>query len=885
VREQPRWRRYLRFWGPDVEADIDDELRFHLEMRERDSLAAGRSAAEAREEAFARFGDLEGIRSWLRRHDSRRLRRDRRTEILSELAQDIRYGIRRLRLSPGFTAAVVLVLALGIGATTAIFSVLDAALLRPLPYPEPERLVAVIDVEGQNESPPSYPEYMDWRQASDVFSDLAAYWRTTLTLTGVGEPETLSTVQMSAALPRLMGVSTVAGRLFAPGEDAQSAPLVAMLSEGLWRRRFGGEPGVVGRSITLEGVPFTVIGVFSGGPRSIVPTHLAAAQRADLWVSLHINEEITPREMHFLNVVGRLRPGLPMAQAEERVAALARRLQQAGITDHGIRIQPLERIVIGDSRPLLIALAGAAGMVLLIACTNVANLLLARSAGRRREIAIRAALGAARGRIVRQLLAESLLLALVAGAVGAFVAWAGVAGLRALGPMVPRLAEAAVDARLLGFALLLSLLTGLLFGLLPALRVSRPVLGEVMKVGAQGSLGGPARDRLRAALVVTEVALSFALLIGAGLLIRSLDRLLAVDKGFDAERVVTAYLNLPHSRYPEGHQQAAFFRELRQRLAALPGVRSVAFATSLPLAGDAYGPFAIEGRTLPPDAQPAASKRVVSLGYFDVLGTRLLDGRAFDERDVAGAPVVVMINQALARRYFPGENPLGRRLDFGWGTTGMQEIVGVLADVRERALSEPAAPTIYIPHAQRPNTTDTGIFLLLRATGDPLALVPRVREVVYSLDRDQPITEVRTLEGIVGTRLADRRLAMALFGAFSILALVLAAVGLYAVISYSVLQRRQEIGLRIALGARAEQVGRTVLGQGMGLIAAGAALGALAALWLGRFLAGLVFGVGTTDPATFAGVAFLLVVTATVASLVPALRAARVDPARVLRSE
>ncbi len=886
MREQPRWRRYLRFWGPNIEADIDDELRFHLEMRERDFLDAGRSPAAAHEEAVARFGDPEKVRRWLRRHDTRRLRMERRTEILSELAQDIRYGIRRLRLSPGFTAAVVLVLALGIGATTAIFSVLDTALLRPLPYPEPERLVAVADLQRQDESPASFPEYADWQQATDVFADLGAYFTTTLTLTGAGEPETLPAVQMSAVLPRLLGVAPLAGRTFAPGEDARSAPRVAMLSEGLWRRRFGGEPGVVGRAITLEGVPFTVIGVFSGGPRSIVPTHLAAARRADLWVPLRLNEEVTPRAMHFLDVVGRLRSGLPMAQAAERVAALARRLQQAGITQHGIRIKPLERIVIGDSRPLLIALAGAAGMVLLIACTNVANLLLARSAGRRREIAIRAALGAARGRIVRQLLAESLLLALLAGAVGAFVAWAGVAGLRALGPMVPRLAEAAVDARLLGFALLLSLLTGLLFGLLPALRVSRPVLGEVMKVGAQGSLGGPARDRLRAVLVVAEVALSFALLIGAGLLIRSLDRLLAVDKGFDAEHVMSAYLNLPYSRYPEGHQQAEFFRELRQRLAALPGVRSVAFATNPPLAGDANGPFAIEGRTFPPDAAPVASKRIVTLGYFDVLGTRLLDGRAFDERDVAGAPAVVMINQALARRYFPGENPLGRRVDFGWGTTGLQEIVGVVADVRERALSEPAAPTIYIPHAQRPDTSDTGMFLLLRAAGDdPLALVPRVREVVYSLDRDQPIAEVQTLEDIVGSRLADRRLAMALFGAFSALALVLAAVGLYAVISYSVMQRRQEIGLRMALGARAQQVSRAVLGQGIGLIAAGAVLGALAALWLGKFLAGLVFGVGTSDPATFAGVALLLVTTAVLASLIPALRASRVDPARVLRSE
>jgi predicted permease len=789
-----------------------------------------------------------------------------------------------LRLSPGFTLAVVLVLGLGIGATTAIFSVLDAALLRPLPYPEPERLVWVTDIQMQTmETPASFPEYLDWKQATDVFDGLGGYWTTSYTLTGKGEPETLQAVRMSASLPRLLGVVPVAGRSFTPEEEERNAPQVAMLGEAFWRHRFGGDPRIVGRALTLEGEPYTVIGIFPAGNRSIVPGDLAAARQVDLWVPLRLNAEITPRGLHFLNVVGRLRSGLSWAQAKERVAAVAHRLQQSGVTDHGIVITRLERMVLGDARPLLLALAGAAGMVLLIACTNVASLLLARAAGRRREIAIRAALGATRGRLVRQLLVESLILALLGGVVGILIARAGVAGLRALGTAgVPRLAEATVDLRMLGFALVLSLLTGVLFGFVPALRASRPNLAEVIKAGAPGALGGPARDRFRGALVVAEVALSFALLIGAGLLVRSLERLLSVDKGFDAEHVISASISLARSRYPEKPQHAAFFHALRERLVALPGVSGAAFVNNPPLIGDVNGGFGIEGRTFTPDTQPMAGKRIVSAGYFETLGTRVLAGRSFDERDVAGAAPAVVVNETFARRYFPGENPLGKRIDFSWETTGMQGIVGVVADMRELALNQPAQPTIYIPLAQRP---EGDMFLVVRTAGDPRAVVPSLRQAVYAIDRDQPIADVATLAEVIDRRLADRRFAMSLFAVFSALALGLAAVGLYAVISYSVLQRRQEIGIRMALGARAEQVGSTVIGRGIGLIAAGAALGALAALWLGRFLAGLVFGVGTTDPATFAGVAGLLMGTAVLASLVPALRAARVDPARVLRSE
>jgi putative ABC transport system permease protein len=868
VHEQPRWRRYLRFWGPDLEADIDDEIRFHLEMRERDFLADGLPAAAAREEALARFGDPAKVARWLRDHDTRRFRRHRRIEAMSDLLQDARYGLRRLWKAPGFTLAVVLVLALGIGATTAIFSVIDAALLRPLPYPEPERLVAIYH-PGQ--IPVSFPQYLDWKRDTEVFADLGAYWKTTYALTGEGEPELLQVGRMSANVPRMLGVVPRVGRLFSPAEDVSGTERVIMLSEGLWRRRFGGDPRILGRTITLGEEPYTVIGIIPPGRRSTVPTALAAAQELDAWTSLRLNEKNAPRDMQFLDMLGRLRPGLALARAEERTAAFARGLKEAVGTDQDVELVSLERFVIGNARPLLIA------------CTNVANLLLARAAVQRREIAIRAALGAARGRLVRQLLAESLLLALLGGAAGVLVAWAGVAGLRALGPgSVPRLAETTVDARILGFALVLSLCTGLLFGLLPALRASRADLGEVMKEGARGTAGGPARERLRGTLIVAEVALSFALLIGAGLLLRSLERLLAVDKGFDAEHVLSSYLLLPFSRYPEGHQQAAFFREVRERAQALPGVQTAALVSDIPLTGGTNGGVGIEGREYPPGKDPFAEKRIASPRYFDVLRIPILTGRVFNERDIAGAPAVVVVNQAFARSYFPGESPLGKRVDFRWGTSGMQEIVGVVGDVREQALHQPARPAIYIPFAQNPMEW---AYLLVRTTGDPHGIVPSLRRMVAALDRNLPVADVRTLEDVVAARLADRRLAMSLFGVFSVLSLVLAALGLYAVISYMVVQRRQEIGIRMALGARTEQVVRSVLSQGLALIAAGVIVGALAALWLGQFLSGLVFGVGTTDPATFAGVALLLVMTSLVASLVPALRATQLDPASVLRSE
>ena len=754
---------YLRFWGPDVAADVDDEIGFHLAQLERDLIASGLEPAEAREEARARFGDPDTVARWLRTHDSRQLRRSERVDALGDLLQDARYALRRLRAAPAFTLAVVLVLAAGIGATTAIFGVIDVLLLRALPYLDAERLVAVRDLQGSDETPASFPEYLDWKEQSDVFAETAAYFTTTLALTGRGEPEMLRAAQMSANLPRLLGVEPRLGRSFAPGEDDPAAERVVMISEDLWRRRFGGDPGLIGTTLTLADQSYTVIGVVPGGGRSIVPRALAAGRRHDLWLPLRLTADDAPRGLHYLDVIARLDPGpspvgaggpaLDLAGARDRIASLARRLQQEAVTDHGIQLVALEHTVVGESRPLLFALAGAVAMLLLIACTNVANLLLARSAARQREIAVRAALGAPRWRLVRQLLVESLLLALLGGAAGVAVAWGAVATLRQLAPgSVPRLAEAAIDGRVLGFALAVSIVTGLLFGLLPALR----------------STGG--------------------------------------------DLAAAAYVN------------------------------------NLPLDGGVNGTVVIEGREFPPDAEPLAEKRIVSPGYFDVLGTPVLAGRAFDQRDRPGAAAVTIVNEAFASRFFPGESALGKRIEFGWEIEGLQEIVGVVADVRERALHLPAQPTTYVPYAQRPEEDG---FLVVRASGDPHQLVPALRAAVTTLDPTLPLSEVRTLEAVLAEGLAERRLATSLLGVFSLVSLALAAIGLYAVISYTVLQRRQEIGIRMALGARGRQV----------------------------------IGVDAADPFTFAGTALLLVAIALLASIVPALRAARLDPSSVLRSE
>jgi putative ABC transport system permease protein len=803
---------------------------------------------------------------------------------LSIIRHDVIFAVRQLARRPGFTGIVVLVLALGIGATTAIFSVVNAAMLRPLPYPAPGQLVVVTDSQSElGEAPSSYPEYLDWKAQTQVFSDIAGYFDATLTLTGHGDPEVLSGVRVSAALPRMLGAAPRIGRAFLPEEESPAAERVIMIGEELWRRRFNADARVIGQTLTLSGLPYTVVGVVPSTARSVLPHRLATGRHADFWAPLRLDPQQAGRGLHFMSILGRLRPELGEAEARKRMETVAARLRAEGVTEHGVHIAGLAARVVRNAKPLLLLLLGGVTMVLLTACANVANLLLTRATARRREVAIRSALGAARTRIIRQLLTESVLVALLGGAVGVVLAYWAIHALRALQPEnLPRFAEAGIDGRILAFALALSIATGIAFGLAPAIRATRNGLGEMLREGGRGATGGIVRDRVRSALVVTEVALSFMLLIGAGLLIRSLDRLLAVPTGFDAERVLSLELDLPGSRYPGTKEQIAFYRQALDRVSALPGVQGTAVVSSLPIEGGVNGGFAIEGRTFPADAQPLVEKRIASADYFAVMRVPLVAGRFLDARDVAGAPQTVIVNESFQRRYFPNESAVGKRVDFSWGTTGLQEIVGVVGDMKEEALDQAPSPAMYIPFAQRP---EPSMQLVLRTAGQPSGVVAAVRAAIYGVDRDQAIVRVRTLEEVVAGALAGRKMSTSLFGLFSMAALLLAGVGLYAVISYSVLQRTKEIGVRMALGAQRGDLLRLVLGHGLVLIAVGVVAGAAGALALGRLLSGLLFGIAPADPATYAGVTLLLATVALLASLVPALRAARVDPLVALRSE
>ena len=879
-----RWRRYLRFWGADVDADIDDELRFHLDMRTRDLIERGWPPDAAREAALARFGDRHAVTATLHAHDIRQLRMQRRADTMSAFWQDLRYATRRLRQAPGFAVGVVLVLAIGVGATTAIFSVVSAAILRPLPYRDPATLVTVRDLQGESdETPASYPELLDWQAGSDVFSDVAGYFRTSSALTGAGDPERLDGVRMSARLPGMLGIVPLLGRSFLPEEDVAGTARVVMISEALWRRRFSADPGIPGRTITLGGQPHTIIGVIPHGTAALMPTDLASGTRSDFWAPLRLTAENAPRGLHFITVVGRLRPGLALASARERLDVMAARLRADGTTTHGVRIAPLADLVVGTSGQLMLILAGAVTMLLLIACANVANLLLARGAGRTQEMALRGALGATRGRLVALLLVENTVLALCGGLAGIALAYGGVAWLRAIRPSnLPRLGEATIDGGVLLFAVGLSVLTGLIFGLVPAIRTSRSGPGEALKSGGHRTGESMSSDRLRRALIVAEVALSFVLLIGAGLLVRSLEGLMRVDKGYDARGVLSMQLVLPQAKYSESARQLAFYRQVKERVAALPGIDEIGFALNLPLEGGVNGGFGIEGRTFPPGEGPTAFKAIVGAGFFEVLHASVVGGRTFDDRDRAGAPPVIVVNEAFARRFFAGASPLGKRIDFSWDTQGMQEIIGVIRDMREGALDSPAEPTMYVPLEQRPSDA---MFMLVRTSVDPAAVIDGVRRVMLELDRDLPVARIRPLADLVTASVAGRRVPMSMLGVFSIVALLLAAVGLYATISYSVAQRQREIGIRVALGAEAGQVVRGVLGSAFVLIGIGVGVGSLLALWLSRFLAGLLYGVEARDPITFVGVALVIAVVALVASYLPALWASRVDPMVVLRGE
>jgi putative ABC transport system permease protein len=868
------------------EREMEEEMRFHLEMQIEQNLASGMAVEEAHYAARRQFGN----QTWLKEAS----REMWSLNSIEALIQDLRYAARMLMKSPGFTFVAVLTLALGIGPNTAIFSVVNGVLLRPLPYYEPERLVMVwadrpiLQAQtGLPDFPVTGADFVDWRNQNQVFENMAAMVAFRSNLTGGGEPESVVAMRASANLFPLLGARLAVGRAFLPEEDQAGATRVVVISHELWQLRYGADPNIIGQKIILDNEAYTVIGVtapdFHFPRRGEVPgTYLIGATKPDLYLPIAFTpEQKNNRRGNYLIVIARLKPGVSLGQASADMNSIARRLTEQypqTNTDKGARLAPLRQQAVGKARTALLVLLGAVGFVLLIACANVANLLLARAAGRQKEMAIRAAIGASRWRVVRQLGAESLVLAISGGAAGLLLAWWGVKLLLAIAPdNLPRLYDIRLDTRVAGFTLLVSLLTGIVFGLLPALHASKINLSVTLKEGGRDA-AGLLRRRLRGFLVVTEVALAFMLLIGAGLLIRSFERLTEVDPGLDPRGVLTMNMLLP-AKY-SGGRSAAFFQQTLERLRALPGVEAAATVSPLPLSG-AHGSaaFRIEGRPSPTEEAFNSGVRIISPDFFNTFRVPLVKGRLPAESDGDKAPPVVVVNESLARNYFANEDPLGKRIIIFGGT---RAIVGVVSDVKHSALDEEAKAEIYMPMAQVPTRY---MALAVRVSGDPMQMLAAVRGQVWAVDKDLPIFSVETIERLMAKSVAPRRFNLLLLGAFALVGLALAGVGLYGVMSYTVTQRTREIGVRVALGAQRGDVLRLVIGEGMKLALIGALLGLGGALALTRLLKTLLFGVSATDPLTFIAIAALLIIVALLACWIPARRAASMDPLVSLRVE
>jgi predicted permease len=806
--------------------------------------------------------------------------------------RNLRYAARTLLKSPGFALVAILTLALGIGANTAIFSVANALLLRPLPYAHPERLVLVYaetaDAAGAIH-PLSFPRATFLSERSRALSAFAVFTSENFNLTGRGDPEQLSAARVSWNFFDVLGVRPVIGRAFLPDEDRPGGHAVCLISHTLWTRTFGARADIAGQTITLDATPYTVVGVL---PRAFHFIPLGAD--VDLWAPKVFDLNITtPAQIRagvgFLTAVARLAPGIAARQAEAEMDVLDRQYKRENpaMPDadpaQTIRARDLQAQTVAHVRTAVLILCGAVGLLLLIACANVAALLLSRALSRRKEIAIRAALGASRTALIGQLLAESILLALAGGALGIALSAAGTHALAALGQgNLPRVEEIGIDWRVMAFTAGLSLLTGVLFGLLPAMQLSRQDLNPVLRAEGRGSAGGRRRNRARGALVVAQVALSMVLLVGAGLLIRSFVRLRGVSAGFDARNVLTMSVSLPPARYPTGPRMAAFYDQVVQRVSVMPGVRSAAVCSALPVRPVRFSPVLVEGQPeLPLAARPVLAIQMVSPTYFRTLRVALRQGREFGEGDNAAAPLVAVVNETLVRRYWPHENPIGKHLLLG-RMVQPAEVVGVAADVNNLSLAAAPEAEVYLSFPQRPWAS---MNLILRTAGDPHQWAGAARAAVAAVDRDQPVTAVNTMEEVLATSTAQQRFSVFLLGVFSVTALALAAVGLYGAIAYSVAERTREMGIRIALGAAKGEILRMIVGQGLALALAGLAIGTVAALALTRLMSGLLFQTGAADPASFAASALLFAAVAALASYVPARRATRVDPTEALRYE
>jgi putative ABC transport system permease protein len=797
---------------------------------------------------------------------------------------DLKFAARQLTRSPGFTAVALVTLAIGIGACAAIFSVVNGVLLRPLAFPESDRVVAI-----QETFLPRLPQfsvasgkYFVWQEQSHSFESLAAYGGGNYNLTGAGEPERLLGLRVTANMLATYRVQPLLGRSFTAEEDTPGKNQVAILSHGLWQRRFGGRPEVLGSTIQLDGRSHVVVG--------IMPRRSPISDRVELITPMAFDDGARRNfGGHSTSVIGRLKPGATVPQVVSELAVIQQRIGQehAEAKGWGIRVQPMLEATVGDMRPVLLSLLGAVGLLLLIACANVANLLLARATARAKEVAVRAAVGANRRRIVRQLLVESVLLGLLGGALGVLVAWGGLNALLALAPEnLPRLAEVTVDLRALAFTCALAILTGLGFGLAPAIQAASVDLNRVLKESARGASPGGGRGRLRGALVVSEVALALMLLAGAGLLMRSFARLAAVSPGFRPAGATVATMSLPRAKFDgpgKDGERVVFATEVLRRLAALPGVTAVGLVQNVPFSsGQEHRGMEVEGKKVPIPDMPITNHYTVSADYAKAMGIPLVRGRFFDERDRAGGKRVALINETVARRLFADQDPLGKRISITNGPDEWREIVGVVGDIKNTGLDREVTLQTYEPWAQKPSN---GLNFVLRTSSEVPGLHAAIRSAIYAVDPQQPVGRIRPLDDFVAESLARARFAMSLFAVFSGVALLLAGIGIYGVMAYSISQRTSELGIRMALGAQTGDVVAMVFRQGGRLIAAGLAIGLAAALILTRFLESMLYGVRSYDPVTFVAIVAVLAAIAALACLLPARRAARVDPLTALRAE
>ncbi len=869
----------LRDWGmrvramlrrDEVEREMDEELRFHFDACVAKHVSAGHSREGAMRMARLEFGAEETVRE--------EIRDARGTAWLETMAQDVRYAARVLRKSPGFTAVAILTLALGIGANTAIFSVVNSVLLRPLPYPDSSRLVTT-------DSNESMPDVEDIRAESRSYEVIGSGSAQRLDYTGGVEPMEVFAMAGDAEMFPALGARAEIGRLIEASDDQYGAPPAVVLSHAFWTNHFGGDPGVLGKQITLSGTSYTVVGVMTSD--FWLPHH-----PADVFTTLRVEYPAAAkaRGAHLLTMYMRMKPGVTVAQAQaemERIdAALAEAHPEHEAGVHR-RVEPLLEKVVGDARGPLLIFLGAVGLVLLIACVNFANLLLARAASRQREMAVRAALGAGSGRLVSQMLTESVLLALAGGAAGIVLARIGLGALLALAPKdLPRLSTISIDGRVLAFTLGISLLTGILFGLLPAWSATRASVGEGLKDSGRTMSGGRASLRLRRLLVISETALALVLLVGAGLLIRSFREMESVEPGFRAEKILTMRVSLPESRYADIPAQNRFRTRLLESLNALPDVQA-AMISELPMGGDSIDhDMVIEGEAVAAGKAPEVQTRTVLGDYFSVLGIPLKSGRAFSSEDREDTPEVVVVNERFARKFFGTRDPLGARI--GWANDVAKKwktIVGVVGDVKHFGLDQPEEPAVYGLYTQSDEEWKRWMTLTVRSPRDASGLTRDVERKVWAIDSALPPTDVLSMTEVVQASVSPQRFNLTLLTIFAAVALVLAAIGIYGVVAYSVTQRTHEIGVRVAIGAQRADILRMVLGEGARLVAMGTAAGLVGAALLTKFMASLLFGVDAEDPATFVGVAVVLACVAAAASYVPARRAMRVDPMVALRCE